>query len=84
VGGASFKSVTNVGFRPTFKSSEAIQQLSVESFLLDESVDLYSQKVRLKFFKKIRSEQKFASVDMLTEQIKKDVEAARFYFSKNV
>jgi riboflavin kinase/FMN adenylyltransferase len=39
--------------------------------------------VRLFFLERLREERKFPSVEALTEQIGRDIEAARAYFEKN-
>lgn len=70
--------VTNVGVRPTVSSSEKV---SVESFLLDFSGDLYGKQIRLELCRFIRPEMKFESVEALAAQIQKDADAARSFFT---
>jgi riboflavin kinase/FMN adenylyltransferase len=50
--------------------------------LFDCDEDLYGQRLNIRFYKKIREEQKFSGLDTLLEQIKIDVEQAKNYFSK--
>ena len=77
--GSSHMAVTNVGVRPTVSGENRV---SVESFILDYSGNLYDQKVRVEFHKFIRPEQKFESIDALRDQILADAETTRRYFSK--
>ena len=68
--------VTNIGHNPTFGDGDR----TVESFLLDYKGDLYGQTVQISFVKRIREEKKFSSVDLLVEQIQRDVLTAREIF----
>jgi len=70
VAGQSFVSVTNIGTRPTFGSSEK----TIETHLLNYDGDLYGQHLRLEFVQRLREERRFASTAELKAQIKKDVE----------
>jgi riboflavin kinase/FMN adenylyltransferase len=67
--------VTNVGYRPTFNSTEP--KLTVETHLLDFTGDLYGATVSLDFIARLRPEMKFAGVEALVGQIKRDIETAR-------
>jgi riboflavin kinase/FMN adenylyltransferase len=66
-------SVTNVGTRPTFSGSKRV----VESHLIDYSGNLYGQRAKCTFLKKIRPEIKFPSIDKLVTQIRQDVSVAK-------
>jgi riboflavin kinase/FMN adenylyltransferase len=76
--GESIHSVTNIGQNPTFENS---QKFSLENHLLDWSGDLYGQELKVFFLKYLRSEEKFSGPEELRLQIKKDVEAAREFFT---
>ena len=76
--GESHIAVTNVGTRPTVNDGNA---LNVEGFILDFSGDLYGQKIRMEFFKYIRPEQKFPSLDALREEIMRNAQQTRDYFA---
>lgn len=65
--------VTNIGVRPTF----AGQDRSIEAHILDFNGDLYGQVVTLHFVARLRGEQRFAGVDELVAQIRRDVAAGR-------
>ena len=76
--GVSYIAVTNVGVRPTVSEENRV---SVESHLLDYSGNLYGRQARVEFYKFLREEVKFDSFQALSEQIHRDAEAARTYFS---
>lgn len=71
--GKIFHAVTNIGCNPTFGNTRQ----TVESFILDDSPDLYGKQFKLEFAARLRNERKFASADALKEQISLDVEKAR-------
>jgi riboflavin kinase/FMN adenylyltransferase len=73
LGGA--QAVVNIGFRPTFEGGDA--HPVVEAHLLDFAGDLYGTEVTLAFIARLRPEVKFAGVDALLAQIRRDIEAAR-------
>ena len=77
--GRVFPGVTNIGVRPTVSGGD---HLTVETFILDFSGDLYESNIRVEFFHFIRPEKKFESMDALQQQILKDAETARVYFNK--
>lgn len=65
--------MANVGVRPTVNGSE--QRFEVHLF--DFSGDLYGQEVQVKFFGRLRGEQKFAGLDALKAQLAQDEARAR-------
>jgi len=67
-------SAVNVGVRPTFDSGRG---LLVEAYLLDFEGDLYGQTLRIAFVERMRGERRFASVDALVEQMRRDADRAR-------
>lgn len=78
IDGKKFSAVTNIGYNPTFDG----QGLTIETYILDFSQDLYGREIALYFLNRIRDEVKFSSVDELKGRIWKDVETAREYFKK--
>lgn len=69
--------VTNVGVRPTVEDGD---QVTVESFLLDFNGDLYGRTVRVEFYKYLRPERKFPSVEALAEEIQHNADQTREFF----
>lgn len=68
----------NIGFNPTV----AGENLSVEVHYFDFDTDLYDQKIRVSVLKYLRPEQKFESVNLLQEQLKKDKQTALNHINK--
>ncbi|MBL8252517.1 MAG: bifunctional riboflavin kinase/FAD synthetase [Candidatus Competibacter sp.] len=69
--------IANVGRRPTVQGVR--EQLEVH--LLDYQGDLYGRHVKVDFLHYLRPEQRFESLDALRQQIQRDEQAARAYFS---
>ena len=64
----------SVGVRPMFVTGRG--EL-IEAYLVDFDGDLYGSTLRLEFLKRLRGEKRFESVDILIEQMGRDVEEAR-------
>jgi len=79
IDGKWYRSVTNVGLRPTFNQSGDV---SIETHVLDFEGDLYGDVLRVRFLHRIRDEKKFSGVEELREQIRKDICHAIRYFSR--
>ncbi len=73
--------VANIGVRPTVDGGA---QPLLEVYLLDTTVDLYGGIVSVTFEKKLRSEQRFADLQALKQQIAIDVANAKAYFKTTV
>lgn len=76
----TFPAVTNIGVRPTIYDNSLT---TVESHLLDFTADVYRERVRLFFFRKLRDERTFDSTTQLMAQIRLDVQASRDFFEQN-
>ena len=68
--------VTNVGTRPTVNGSH----ITIEPWILDFDGDLYGQTLQLDFYKFLRPEQKFASLEELKAEIQKNAAQTRKIF----
>ncbi|VFP81917.1 bifunctional riboflavin kinase/FAD synthetase [Candidatus Erwinia haradaeae] len=68
--------IANIGVRPTFNLG--IKQLEI--YLFDFSLDIYGKYLEVVMLRKIRSEQRFHSINALKNQIKSDVATARNFF----
>lgn len=73
LGQATYDSVTNIGQRPTFEDGER----TVEVHLLDFEGDIYGRELRAELLKRLRGEVKFAGMEELVGQIRKDIEETR-------
>ncbi|HZJ77330.1 MAG TPA: bifunctional riboflavin kinase/FAD synthetase [Clostridia bacterium] len=78
VNGSWQASVTNIGRRPSFASDE----LRSETCILGFSGDLYKTNTTVCLLKYLRGEEKFANLDELKAQIKKDSASALKVFEK--
>ena len=73
-----YNGVANIGYSPTFEDHE----FTVEVHILDFNANIYGEKIRVNFIRRIRDEIKFSNISELIEQIKMDIAAAREIFSK--
>lgn len=71
-----YKSVTFLGHRVTTDGSYAI-----ETHIFDENIVNKDYTIQIKFFDKLRDNQKFDSFDKLKEQIFLDIKEAKEYFN---
>ena len=76
--GESRPAVTNIGVRPTIDDGDRV---TVEGFILDFQGDLYGQTVRMEFYKRLRGERKFPSLEALKDEVMRNAEQTRTYFS---
>lgn len=77
VSGKLYKSISNIGFNPTFDG----ESLSVETHLIDFCDNIYGEEIEIFFHKHIRAEMKFVSMEELVKQIRKDIESRLAYKS---
>jgi len=71
VRGERYRGATNIGRRPTFDAGH----VSIETYLLDFEGDIYGERMELDIVHHIRPEQSFASVEQLSAQIARDIDA---------
>ena len=67
----------NIGFNPTVNG----QNQTIEIHYFDFDADLYEQKIRVSILQRIRSEQKFESVNLLKAQLETDKQMAISYLN---
>jgi len=68
--------LTHIGYNPTFHNKE----LSVETHILDFSGNVLGKTVSIEFIERLRDEKRFDSPQMLSQQISRDIAAARDIF----
>ncbi len=73
VGRVTYKSVLNIGRRPTFNEKDP----SIEVHIFGINKNLYNKDVEVSFLKKIRPEKRFKNEDTLRAQIIKDSTAVK-------
>jgi riboflavin kinase/FMN adenylyltransferase len=77
IAGKKYRSVTNIGVRPTFEG----QRLAIESHLFDFSETLTSGAMEVRFWKRLRDEKKFSGPEALRDQVLRDIGEAQAYFA---
>ena len=75
VEGEWYPAVTNVGVRPTVSGSG----ITVEPWILNYEGDLYDQQITLEFYRFLRPERKFPSLEELKQEICKNAEQTLDY-----
>ncbi len=65
---SSFGGMLNIGYRPTFNGT----QKRIEVHIFDFDQNIYGDSIVVEFYRKIRSEIKFESLESLKEQLFKD------------
>jgi len=66
----AYKGMLNIGLRPTVSGNSK----TIEVNIFDFEEDIYGETIRMNFQHRIRSEQKFANLEALIHQLKKDKE----------
>lgn len=75
VNNKEWNSITNIGCKPTVGGEQRL----IETHIINFDDNIYSQNIRIEFYKKIRGESKFMDVNALKEQIALDVNAVKTY-----
>jgi len=75
-----FFGMANIGYRPTVKLRK--HELTAEVNIFHFNRDIYGKHIRICFLDKIREEQKFDSMEILTNQLKKDREQAYLFVER--
>ena len=78
IDGRVYRSATNVGVRPTFDGT----RLTIESHLFGFSEEITSGAMEVRFWHRLRAEQKFPGPEALREQIQRDLARARSFFTR--
>ena len=77
IGENVYPSITNVGLRPTVENTD---RENMETYIIGFNGNLYNSYIRVNFYKRLRDEIKFDSLNELKAQIEKDIEKAKAYF----
>ncbi len=79
IDGVIYHGVSNIGCKPTIEGEYPI---GVETYIFDFNEKIYDKVIKVSLLKYIRPEQKFQSVQELTEQLKHDSASCREYFEE--
>ncbi|NLN05376.1 MAG: bifunctional riboflavin kinase/FAD synthetase [Clostridiaceae bacterium] len=74
--GDLYESITNIGTNPTF----GCKHTTIETHIFDYEDKLYGKNIEVFFYKKLRDEMVFDSVDDLKKKIAADIDDAKQYF----
>ena len=81
LGGVEYNGMLNIGTRPTINNNA--DNRSIEVHIFDFESNIYGKEITLKFVGKIRDEQKFDTIELLSIQLKKDKKTALSILSKS-
>ena len=73
IAGSALAGVASLGTRPTIAGTEAL----LEAHVFDFDGDLYGREIEVEFVAKLRDEERFATLDELSAQMRLDAAAAR-------
>ncbi len=78
IDGVSYNAITNIGVRPSVDKGD---RLTIETHLLDTSMDMYGKTLELQFLEFEREEKKFHSTEELKAAVLRDIELCKKYFA---
>lgn len=81
VGDKIYNGMTNLGRKPTVNDG---QEITSETYVFDFEGDLYGQTITVKLCKFRRGEKKFSSVEELKENMQRDIDAGKEYFTEEI
>lgn len=79
VDGKKYPGITNIGYKPTV-SKELLR--GVETHLFDYEGNLYGKIIEVQFFKFVRKEVKFTTLENLKEQILRDIKTCKSFVNR--
>lgn len=75
----AYESVSNIGHNPTVGEGLSLR---CETYLMEFDEEIYGKDVRVEFYRYLRPEQRFRSMDELRQQQIHDIQNARAYFAE--
>ena len=79
IDGVEYMGVTNVGIKPTVSTDDTPV---AETYVIGFDGDVYGQQVSIYFYKMLREEKKFTSLDELKKNIAINVEQTKLFFEE--
>ena len=79
--GKIYFGMLNIGYKPTINSNK--KDFSIEVHILNFNKNIYTENIKVYFYKRIRSEKKFSQLDELKQQLIKDKTIISKYFKLN-
>lgn len=74
----TYRGMANIGRRPSFYEENS--PVHVEVHIFDFHKNIYKREIEVRFFRKIRAEKQFISVEELMRQLRKDEQTIRMCF----
>ena len=78
--GKRYIGVSNVGIRPTITDGTDSHRINCETYIIGFEGDIYGQKLKVEFYKHLREERQFDSVEALCKAIANDAKEASDFF----
>lgn len=76
-----YDSITNIGTHPTINK---VEKSTIETYVMGLNKNLYGKEITIYFYKRLRDEVKFESIEKLEGQITKDIDDAVEYLKNNL
>ncbi len=76
-----YDSITNIGTHPTINK---VEKSTIETYIMGLNKNLYGKEITISFYKRLRDEVKFESIEKLEDQITKDIDDAVEYLKNNL
>ena len=83
VDGTVYEGMSNLGVKPSV-SPEEEPKPGLETYLFQEAGELYGKEVRTELLAFLRQEKRFSSLEELRDQLKRDEEAVKAFFEKEI
>jgi riboflavin kinase/FMN adenylyltransferase len=71
------RTAVSIGTNPTFAADCNLPPVVIEAHLIDFDGDLYAARLRLEFVTRLRAQRRFASVDDLVAEIRRDIQKVK-------
>lgn len=78
INGKTYNSVTNIGKQPTVDGTKILCETNILDFL----GNIYGENIKVEYYKFLRDERKFTSIEELKKNIDADISVAKRYFNK--
>lgn len=78
--GKKYVGVSNVGIRPTIDLKSDLHESNCETYIIDFDKDIYGQTLTVEFFRMLREEKKFDTLELLRQEIESNAKSAVKYF----
>lgn len=81
VGDKKYCGVANVGTKPTVTHDETDPPVLCETHIIGYNGDLYGQQVKIEFYRRLRDEKKFSSLDELVFAVQENIKQTKLIFA---